>query len=61
MGAWLKLQNEVNALIDSTAADNTDQMVRARVCRARCVLDARGACLAAACRPCVHGGGTIAA
>lgn len=27
MAGWLKLQNEVNALIDSTAADNTDQSV----------------------------------
>eukprot|EP00879_Flechtneria_rotunda_P027392 GHRR01029340.1.p1 GENE.GHRR01029340.1~~GHRR01029340.1.p1 ORF type:complete len:728 (+),score=248.94 GHRR01029340.1:30-2186(+) len=25
MAGWLRLQNEVNALIDSTAADNTDQ------------------------------------
>lgn len=27
MAGWLKLQNEVNALIDSTAADNSDQAV----------------------------------
>jgi hypothetical protein len=26
---WLRLQNEVNALIDSTTAENTDQAVRA--------------------------------
>jgi hypothetical protein len=25
---WLRLQNEVNALIDSTTAENTDQAVR---------------------------------
>lgn len=30
MAGWLKLQNEVNALIDSTAADNSDQSVRAQ-------------------------------
>jgi len=29
MAGWLKLQNEVNALIDSTAAENTDQSVSA--------------------------------
>jgi hypothetical protein len=27
MSGWLRLQNEVNALIDSTTADNTDQAV----------------------------------
>jgi hypothetical protein len=27
MAGWLKLQNEVAALIDSTAADQTDQTV----------------------------------
>lgn len=30
MAGWLKLQNEVNALIDSTSADNSDQAVRAQ-------------------------------
>ena len=33
MAGWLKLQNEVNALIDSTAADQTDQSVSTRLCR----------------------------
>jgi hypothetical protein len=28
MSGWLRLQNEVNALIDSTTAENTDQAVR---------------------------------